>query len=647
MLFLRKNQIISSNKIYTYYIYFNFKIIFIFIIILSIFIFCYSSKNDRKIKKNIAENDCLLIKKNSCFTTTNYIKNQEINNLIDENFFVIDSNNLSKLNSHLYGFIINKNGILTDNYYKELGKYEEPSPQGIYIMIRKIGNEIILNQDFDGSYGIYIYEDKNANYFAISNSFLLLQEYLIGKKNFSLNKDFANHFIVAGLCSLSIDETLINEIKQIPSNAFIIIDTKKKSFKIDYINYKENTILLESKEGLGLIDSWVDKWGYIFRSLKKQTDNISADLSGGFDTRAMLTILLNSGVEMDELNIHSILDDRQDHESDFKIASNISSKFGFKLNNFHLDNNFTQWSLKDSLFTTFYSKLGFHKQFHLKKYFFNKPRFSFSGSGGESLRGSPNVPIQEFIEIDSLRDIKGHKKEFFYSSEKIVNRSVFLLKKEKNFSNDFEISSNLYSKMIGKNHYGRGALEDFITNLYILQPLMDPDIKKIKFDINNVTCHDLIAYIYIRFAHDLKYFPFQGQRLLNLESIKKAERLNNNYRPYQKKKDYNKNFFIDRKRISPVSSSIMNVDSNYYLKELFESQKYIKIINKLYDNNVYNWANEYGLKTNYHPLEHHNSLLAIAITFSNLQLNERYLKNLSLTINLKNNSKKFNFFKSY
>ena len=91
MLFLRKNQIISSNKIYTYYIYFNFKIIFIFIIILSIFIFCYSSKNDRKIKKNIAENDCLLIKKNSCFTTTilnctifsNFNKNKILMNYIN------------------------------------------------------------------------------------------------------------------------------------------------------------------------------------------------------------------------------------------------------------------------------------------------------------------------------------------------------------------------------------------------------------------------------------------------------------------------------------------------------------------------------------------------------------------------------------
>ena len=264
-------------------------------------------------------------------------------------------------------------------------------------MLRKIGKEILINQDFYGSYGIYIYENKNKNFFALSNSFLLLQEYLIGLQNFSLNKDFANHLIVTNLCSYSIDETLINEIKQIPSNAFIIINTEKKSIKIDYINYQENTIPLESKEGLELIDNWVDKWGYIFRSLEKQTDNICGDLSGGFDTRTTLAIILNSGVEMDKLHIHSILDNKHSHDIDFKIASNISSKYGFKLNNYNFHSNITHWSQKDTLFNFIYSKLGFNKEFLEKKYFYNKPIFSFMGSGGESIKGTPNLPIRHFI----------------------------------------------------------------------------------------------------------------------------------------------------------------------------------------------------------------------------------------------------------
>ena len=228
-----------------------------------------------------------------------------------------------------------------------------------------------------------------------------------------------------------------------------------------------------------------------------------------------------------------------------------------------------------------------------------------------------------------MRDITGHEKEFFCSSEKVFKRSIFELKKEKTFNNDYEISFYLYSKAQGRNHFGRAALENFMANVYILQPLMDPEIKKIRYDINNATCHDLIAYIFTRFAPELLYFPFQGYRILNLESIRKAEKLNNNYRPYKKSFEFNKNFYIDNKRLYPINSTKNNEDAYDYLTKLFRSSNYLKIINKIYDKSVYDWANEYSYKTNYHPYTQHYSLLAIAITLNNLQLNERYLKKIN------------------
>ena len=521
----------------------------------------------------------------------------------------------------MYGFSISKHGILTDNYYQKLGRYEEPFPQGVFIMIRKIGNELIINQDFSGSYGLYIYENKNENYFALSNSFLLLQEYLIGKYNLTLNKEFSDNLIVTPLCSYSLEETLIIEIKQIPSNAIIIINIRRKKYKIKYINYKENSIPLESEEGLKIIDNWVDKWGYIFRSLKKQTNNIVADLSGGFDTRSMITILINSGVDLNEMYIHSINDKKHDHDVDFKIASNISSNFGFKLNNYNLDNNGTRWNYKETLFKIIYSKLGFHKEFYMENFFFSNPRFHLTGGGGETLRGMPNVPIKNYIKMISLKNILGHKEEFYNSSEKIINNSISILNHENTFNNDYEISMALYSRALGRNHFGKAALEKYLLNIYTLQPLMDPDIRKIKFEVNNVSSHDLIAYIYVRFSHDLINFPFQGNRILELESIKKAERLNSNFQPYKRKLDYDKYFFIDHQRISPFNSSIDNTSVSVYLNKLFKSTKYINIINHIYDNNVINWANEYILKTNHHPLAQHYALFAIAIISENLLLN--------------------------
>ena len=68
--------------------------------------------------------------------------------------------------------------------------------------------------------------------------------------------------------------------------------------------------------------------------------------------------------------------------------------------------------------------------------------------------------------------------------------------------------------------------------------MIDPDIKKIKYDISGNLSHDLIAYIYVRFGHNLIDFPIQGKRYINLESIKKAKIFNNKLNSYKIKSDY-------------------------------------------------------------------------------------------------------------
>ena len=466
-----------------------------------------------------------------------------------------------------------------------------------------------------------------TKYFALSNSFLLLQEYLFKKQNLSFNKDYADNLIISSLCSFSMEETLINEIHQIPSNSFIVINKKYKNFKIYFIDYKENTIPLESEEGIKLIDNWVDKWGYILRSLKKQTDNISLGLSGGFDTRTVLSILLNSGINLNDINVFSLQDKVHDHETDLKIAKRIASKFGLKINNYTLLKKGNILNLKDKLYNALYTKLGFHVEFTFNSKFYKIPLFSIAGSNGESLRGMPNSNISEYIKKISYNNITGHKLEFFDSSMRIFNRSISFLKRKRTFSNDYEISSYLYDKAIGKNHFGKFASQEFMANIYTLQPLMDPDIKKIKFNINEKSSHDLISYIYVRFAHDLINFPFQGNRKLELESIKKAKSLNKKLIPYVIKSDYNKNFYIDYKRNYFSSFSGDNKNVNDYLIHLFRSSRFIKILKEKYDNNILYWANNFSRMSNYFPFKHHFAFLAIAITLEILSVNEKYNKN--------------------
>lgn len=100
-----------------------------------------------------------------------------------------------------------------------------------------------------------------------------------------------------------------------------------------------------------------------------------------------MAIILNSGIDLNKILINSHNDTIHVHAEDFKIASNISSKLNFSLNKYSLDNNGTKLSMKDSLFCSVYTKLGFHKEFYLKNKFLSNPRFCLSGSGGEIIRG--------------------------------------------------------------------------------------------------------------------------------------------------------------------------------------------------------------------------------------------------------------------
>ena len=542
------------------------------------------------------------------------------NKIIEENFFVIDSDNLDSVDSHMYGFSISKSGIITDNYYKEKGYYEEPFSQGTYVMIRKIGNEIRINQDFCGCYGIFIYQNKKKHYFALSNSFLLLQEYLSGKKKMTFNKEFADTLLVQRLVSPSIYETLIKEITILPSNSIAIINVLTKKLQIDYIDYKENSIPLESKKGIEIIDNWIDKWGYIIRSLKNQTDNISFDLSGGFDTRVTFSILLNSGIDLKSILINTSKDLKHpDHFEDLKIATNIASSYGLELNKRFLDNRSILWNNEDIFCCSIYSKLGFHKEFNWKKQFYNSPRFSFTGHGGEIIRGFPGYPIHKYIENISLdgKKINGYEK-IYYSIKKLCDRSINLLKKAKKYNIDYEISSDLYFKGRTRYHFGKAAVEGFLSNIYFIQPLIDPDIKKIKYDINRKFSHDLIAFIFFRYARPLIDFPFQGNRSLNLESIKKAERLNKLIKPHKMSFDIYNKFYIDIQRLSPVTSSIGNESFHYFLEKLFCSAKFIQAVNKKYNKDIYYWVMKQNNKTNFFPLRHRYGLLAIAITSQNI-----------------------------
>ena len=94
-------------------------------------------------------------------------------NFIKEKFFVLDSNNYKDFKTKLYGYYFDEQGnLITQSNFE---KFNE-NAHGAYIFVENNNGKITIKQDFNGSYGLYLFQKDN--YFAVSNSFLYLVEYL-------------------------------------------------------------------------------------------------------------------------------------------------------------------------------------------------------------------------------------------------------------------------------------------------------------------------------------------------------------------------------------------------------------------------------------------------------------------------------------
>ena len=447
---------------------------------------------------------------------------------ISRAFFVIDSDHLQEVTSKLYGFVMQDDTLITN----EKLLTDEMYTEGAFVYIRRNGDCITIQQDFMGSYGLYLYQD--GAYFSISNSFQRLVDFLKGTRKLTLNEDYANYFVNAELCSVAFSDTLIKEIQCLDRCASISIDVPTKRLEISYCDYGENTVELSTPEGMQILDTWYRKWTGFIRNLSDSGAQIQADLSGGFDSRMTFTLLLGSGMNMDRAYIHSLNDGLHVHDEDFKIASAISEHYQFSMNNnSFLDNGNWAYSLTDTLNISFYLKLGFHKQMYYRRNCFKVPRHSFSGSGGECLRSYWKMTEEEYINKAVSRAMEQWQED---SIRKILIDSFQAIRdKYARFGRTVDpgdMTLYLYRETRCRNHFGKDIIENHFSNSVKHTPLLDPMIHKLKLSDSRCDDHNLLAAVILnRFSPELLDFPFEGGRFIDEKTKDYARELNRMY-PY-------------------------------------------------------------------------------------------------------------------
>lgn len=454
----------------------------------------------------------------------------------EEHFFVIDSQNLEQTKTKLYGFTIVQNQLVRDC---DSLPVVDPQGDGAYVFVKRTADTLRITQDFIGAYGLYLYRD--GDYFAISNSFLRLVDHIKASHKISLNQDYANFFLCAEMCSVAYQETIIREIQCLDRSAEVEIHIPSRALHIRHIDYLENSLELDSEAGMQALDSWYRKWTGFIRNLYADNQSIQFDLSGGFDSRVTFGLALGSGIDLRNILVNSLNDDLKNHAEDFAIATQISQRFRFPLNDISqlnpLSQEFENCSLEEALSISLYLKLCFHTQMYYRYGIRKAPLHYFGGSGGECIRDYWHISDDEYIAkaLDQCRAVTDANSPDFEDSVRRILAAAFTRIRSKYEALGRKIPKDdemlyFYRETRGRNHFGKDIVENYLGNSPKYAPLLDPLLHRLKR--TDETCPDnnlLMAVLFTRYFPELLDFPFDMERSIHPDTLAYAAELSRKY----------------------------------------------------------------------------------------------------------------------
>lgn len=531
--------------------------------------------------------------------TTNFFSPQD-------NFFIIDSQNLDTVTTKFYGFSVQENGIY-DRQNMTPEALAALDGTGTYISIERTGDSILIRQDFTGSYGLYLYNKDGR--FVLSNSFLYLMEYLSKRVRLTLNRDYAHHFLTMILSSMAYSETFLNEVELLPRDVAVKIDIPSKSITTERIYYGENQVRINSREGFDILDKWFSKWTGIFRNLYGKTCNIEADLSGGLDTRMSFILLVNSGIDLNRICIHSIKAKGYTFNEDYEIASEIGRHFGFGLNNYE---NFTGGELNhstdDIIKLAFYIRMFVETQLLRLTQKFEDKHFRITGHQGESMRTYWHPADKSFMNNYAFKFSAPLKKYLTESTAHIITHLVNDVSQNIGVPISDDLSSNVFRDTWGRSHFGAEEAMYACTNLYMLNPLGDSELARLK--LNDPDCTDqnlLMAVMYKRYCPELLNFRFTKNDTIHPATQAFAEKISAQF-PRAEAHAQNRDFSVvlrdpEVSKLLAHNNTPADMDAlTEYVAKIFRSPATRKLFASCFDEELCAYAEIYFKRTNHHAL---------------------------------------------
>lgn len=459
---------------------------------------------------------------------------------IKDNFFYISSENIETVTPRLYGFAFCDNTLYINTRKNIL------CPQfctGMYTNVHVSDSSITIQQDYNGSTGIFLY--KENGFFALSNSLFYLVSNL--KRRLTLNRAYAKYMVAENLAFALFDETPIKEICLLPRDNYVIIDKTSKNCQIKYNEKIYREIAINTIDGIQLLDEWHTHFRNFICGLVANNKNVHVDLSGGYDSRASFALVASEKNILNKCRINS----GKGAVKDFKIATKISNELKFSLNKVLTQNHYAM-SLDDLIAANLFMTMGFHQ--HLYGAPFSK-LCKVTGSGGEIHRENWSISQEQFLQRILL------SKSFLPASWKheisaLVNQQINKIKNyfkiDESYQN--ELLDRVYREGRARSHFGKGTMISFLFGQLAINPLMDYRLDKINpFFSENDDKTLLMALIYTRYTPEICHIEFAGTRKLSPKTIDIAQKLNKDFPLYTMKKDFSMEV-IDETEVYPHKS---------------------------------------------------------------------------------------------
>jgi hypothetical protein len=314
--------------------------------------------------------------------------------------FVLSSEDPAPPKDHLAGIVYTRDSVIfaqagLESYLKTRGRLDIDSHlDGRFTLVATAGAETLVATDPLGQDTLFYYREDE--YWAISNSFWALCE-VVQHSGYSLDlylppllAPFIQHSLGDQLVS---ENTPVAQMKVLPLGHYSVIDWNSRS-----LTHKQlpSAIVHAPAQGCyaDILSDYARVWIGRFRCLsEKLTGSMSADISGGRDSRVVLALILASGVSTEGISFQS----NPRMEQDYAIAQQIAATCHFEIRNrapsralVDTDTAYRLWR---------FGNFGIYLPVYLPAYSLPPVSVHLHGAGGEVLRQFYSASAGQIVKV--------------------------------------------------------------------------------------------------------------------------------------------------------------------------------------------------------------------------------------------------------